>query len=169
MFSNSGRPQASDAAGTTLALERLEAKGSAMKISGSGDDPFIGRMERALDVMSRRQQIVASNIGNVDTPGYRTKDIDFTASLERAVGSRGPGLAMRTTNAKHLQAASGGAGPETAKGVKGLTVRNDGNDVSIDREMLALAQTRGRFETTTTIARFRIKQLLAAIEDGRGA
>ena len=140
-----------------------------MRTDGPGDDPFIGRMERALDVMSRRQQLVASNIGNVDTPGYRTRDIDFKASLQRAVQSRGPGLLLRTTNARHLQNGPGGAGPDAAKRVTGLSVRNDGNDVAIDREMLALAQTRGRFETTTTIARFRIKQLLSAIEDGRGA
>lgn len=139
-----------------------------MKTVGPGDDPFVGGMERALDVMSRRQQLLASNIGNVDTPGYRTQDIDFSAALQRATRAPGRGLLLRTADPRHVAVAAHAANVRPAP-VEGLTVRNDGNDVSIDREMLALAETRGRFESTTTFARFRIKQLLSAIEDGRGA
>ncbi len=139
-----------------------------MKPGGVGNDPFLDRMERALDVMSRRGQVVASNIGNVDTPGYRTQDIDFKSALERAVQAQaGPGLRMQRTEPAHFISGSSAANAEVAHRVAGLTVRNDGNDVNIDREMLALSETRARFETAASIARLRIRQLLTAIDDGR--
>lgn len=116
--------------------------------TGLTQDAFLDRIERAMDVLSKRQQLVASNISNIDTPGYRTVDIDFDAALARAMES--PGAAMTE-----------------ARPIGGLAVRNDGNDVNVDREMLNLAATRGRFEISTEMARLRFKQLRAAIEDGR--
>jgi flagellar basal-body rod protein FlgB len=120
-----------------------------MKAVMPGNDPFLGRMERALDVMSRRQALLATNVGNLDTPRYDTLDIDFNAALERAVtesGSNPEGVVQR---------------------VRGLARRNDGNNVSLDREMMAIAETAGRFEQTTSILRHKLKQLLYAVSDGR--
>ncbi len=116
----------------------------------AGLDALIARMERAMDVASRRQQLTASNVANIDTPGYRTQDIDFDEALKRAVRQNEPA----TSAAK--------AGP-----VRGLPVRNDGNDVSADREMLALAQTRLRYETAAAVARLRLRQLRSALTEGR--
>lgn len=135
-------------------------------IRGLASDGFLDRMERAMDVMSRRQQLVTANIVNVDTPGWTTRDLDFDGALKRAVDAGGPG-GVHATDPRHVGAAGTG-GPGQARPVSGLALRNDGNNVNIDREMLALAQTRSRFEVTTSVARMRVRQLLAAIEDGRG-
>ena len=124
-----------------------------MKIHGP--DPFLDRMERALDVMSRRQQLVATNVGNVDTPGYRTQDIDFKAALARAVKAQ----AARTARQEAPR----------VQHVAHLATRNDGNDVNVEREMLAMAETRAKFDVTSSIARLRIKQLITAIEEGRSS
>ncbi len=140
-----------------------------MKPGGISADPFLDRMERALDVMSRRQQLVASNIGNVDTPGFRTQDIDFQSALARAVKATGRELPLRQTAPGHLAGGPHGRSPEVAHRVADLAMRNDGNDVNVDREMMALAETRGRFDMTANVARLRIRQLMAAIEDGRTA
>jgi flagellar basal-body rod protein FlgB len=43
-------------------------------------------MEKALNVRARNQQVIASNISNVDTPGYKEKTIDFSAELKRQLG-----------------------------------------------------------------------------------
>jgi flagellar basal body rod protein FlgB len=51
--------------------------------------------------------------------------------------------------------------------VRGLSVRNDGNNVALDREMLAVSETAGRYETTATILRSKLKQLMYAVTDGR--
>ena len=116
----------------------------------AGLDALLSRMERAMDVASRRQQLTASNVANIDTPGYRTQDIDFDEALRRAVRENEPAM----TAAK-------------AGTVRGLTTRNDGNDVSPDREMLALAETRLRYETAAAVARLRLRQIRAALSEGR--
>ena len=70
------------------------------------------RIEHYMDLLSARQKLVASNIANVDTPGYKTKDIDFQFEF------------MSLTQ---------GASPNVVDAA-GLTVKNDGNNLSMDRE-----------------------------------
>lgn len=115
------------------------------------NEPLLRQMERALDVMSHRQRLVASNIANVDTPGFKTVDLDFDRALTRALEGAGDG---ETTSP---------AGRE----VEGLAVRNDGNNVSLEREMLALREIRGKYRVATTVVRKRLSQLNAAISEGR--
>ena len=139
-----------------------------MKPIGMVNEPFLDRMERAMDAISRRQQLVASNVGNIDTPGYKTKDLDFNAALAQAVQAGARSLPLRTTREGQVSAPTVGKGAAQAQAVAGLTVRNDGNNVNIDREMLALTQTRYRYDMVTSVARMRVKQLLSTIEDGSG-
>jgi flagellar basal-body rod protein FlgB len=115
------------------------------------NEPLLRQMERVLDVMSHRQRLVASNIANVDTPGFKTVDLDFDRALVRALEEAGE---EKTTSP---------AGRE----VEGLPVRNDGNNVSLEREMLALREIRGKYRVATTVVRKRLSQLNAAIREGR--
>jgi flagellar basal-body rod protein FlgB len=137
-----------------------------MNIDGGRVAPFIDRLHRALDVMSRRQQVVASNIGNVDTPGYRAQDIPFDETLARAMADHPRGIGLARTDPRHL-AGSGGGIVGGARPVPDLPVRNDGNNVSIEREMLALSQTRGRYEVATNLVRMRVRQLMEALRPSR--
>lgn len=50
------------------------------------DDPLSAKLERYMDLLSSRQTLVASNIANADTPGYRTQDIDFQSEFQNAMG-----------------------------------------------------------------------------------
>ncbi|MDQ7006562.1 MAG: flagellar basal body rod protein FlgB [Acidobacteriota bacterium] len=120
-------------------------------------DPFFDQMERALDVMTRRQQLLASNVGNVDTPGYRTVDVDFNATLQEAV--------------EQARRQDGGSVETSLRPVEieGLATRPDGNNVNIDREMAELAATRHRYEVATNVLRNKLRQLRFAIMEGRGA
>ena len=68
-------------------------------------DPITSRMEQYLDLLSARQSLVASNVANLDTPGYRTRDIDFQFELESQMAGGSP----------------------TVYEPAGLTVKNDGN------------------------------------------
>jgi flagellar basal-body rod protein FlgB len=108
-------------------------------------DPIAGRIERYLDLLSARQKLVASNIANADTPGYKTRDIDFQTEFQNAV----PG------------------GPLRAVEVAGLATRNDGNNVSLDRESRLLAENALRFNVATQLLRAEIRAVRAAIQEGK--
>src|SRR5580692_4125711 len=85
-------------------------------------DRLAGQLERYMDLLSARQKLVASNIANADTPGYRTQDIDFQSEFQNAVS----------------------AAPR-AVDVPGLAVKNDGNNVNLDREARLLSENALRF------------------------
>lgn len=120
-------------------------------------DRRIEMMQRALGGLVRRQQALSSNIANVDTPGYRRRDVNFEAELRTSL--RGDATRLATTDARHIPiTASGGSLFTTATSERGRTraLRNDGNDVDIDYEMTRLAETSLRYQllTQATSTRF---------------
>ena len=110
------------------------------------DTPNTPMLERFLDLAAQRQTLIASNIANVDTPGYRTLDVDFSRELERAE--------------------LGIDGNPTAREVPDLIERPDGNNVSLDRETLLLAETQLRFRTAVDLLRAEFRRLRTAIHEG---
>ena len=70
-------------------------------------DGYLGVFDDALTLRSKRTEILASNLANSDTPGYKAKDIDFKAAMSDAMGTRSEfkkeSLKMATTNNKHIQ------------------------------------------------------------------
>lgn len=105
------------------------------------------QIERYMDLVSTRQKLVASNIANADTPGYKTRDLDFAAELRSMIPSSTPGVLE----------------------VQGLKTKNDGNNVSIDREARLLTENDMRFNIATQMMKSEIKDLKDAIEEGRSA
>jgi len=108
-------------------------------------DPIQSRMEHYLDLLSTRQKLVASNVANLDTPGYKTRDIDFQFEFESQL--------------------SGGA--LTVIEPTGLTVKNDGNNVSLDRETRLLAENAMRFNFVTNLMKNELRMVKQAIAEGR--
>ena len=103
------------------------------------------RLGHYLDLLSARQKLVASNIANVDTPGYTAKDIDFQFEF--------------------LSLASGGA-PNVID-TPGLRVRSDGNNVDMDHESRMLAETAMRFNVASNLIRAQMRVLKSAISEGK--
>src|SRR5258708_23294959 len=97
-------------------------------------------IESYLSLLSARQKVVASNIANVDTPGYRTKDIDFQSEF---------------------QAMLEGQQPATIE-LPGLPVKPDGNNVSLDREDRLLAENALRFNIASNLARGNLHMVRSA-------
>ncbi|MDE3166716.1 MAG: flagellar biosynthesis protein FlgB [Acidobacteriota bacterium] len=97
-----------------------------------------------MDLLSAREKLVASNIANADTPGYLTRDVDFQQEFQQAAGL--------------------GAQPVE---VPGLAVKNDGNNVSLDREARLLSETALRFNAASQLLRSQIRVVRSAIEEGR--
>lgn len=103
-------------------------------------------LEHYMDLVSARQKLVASNLANADTPGYKTQDIDFKREFE----------------------AQTGASP-TPVTVAGLAAKNDGNNVSVDREARLLAENALRFSVASALVREQLTAVRSAIQDGKGA
>jgi len=115
-------------------------------------DGLANRIERYMDVLSARQRQVAANIANADTPGYRTRDLDFQSELQRQMqGSPQPSAHPRPVLHE----------------VAGLPVRNDGNNVSLDREARLLAENALRFNVASNLLRSQIRMVKSAIDEGK--
>ena len=110
--------------------------------------PLMGLLERFLDVTSQRHKLVVSNMANVDTPGYHTKDLDFRSELMRAVSASEENVMP------------------VARSVPGLLERPDGNNVSLDREGLLLAETQMQYGLGVQLLQHEFHNLLSAINDG---
>jgi flagellar basal-body rod protein FlgB len=108
-------------------------------------DRLTDSLEQYMNLVSLRQKLVASNIANADTPGYKTQDLDFQASFRSAM--------------------DGGA-PETLQ-VSGLNTKNDGNNVDLDREARLLAENAMRFNVATSLMRSSLNQVKEAISGGK--
>lgn len=111
------------------------------------NSPFFGLLRARLDQLSERQRLIAENIANATTPGYRPRDLD-TAGFERMLTSSagGGGLIMSRTNAMHMPA--GGAAPDVrviTRDDSETTI--DGNAVVLEEQMARAAETRLNFET----------------------
>jgi flagellar basal-body rod protein FlgB len=109
-------------------------------------DRLSGQLEHYLDLLSTRQKLVASNIANADTPGYHTQDIDFQSEFQSAV-----------------------TGTPNILEVAGLPMKNDGNNVSLDRESRLLAENALRFNVASSLLHTKISSLRAAIKEGQGS
>ena len=111
--------------------------------------PMMQMLQGYLKVTSDRQQLVASNIANVDTPGYQTRDINFQSAMQQA---------MSDENGPHLEPAS--------VTVEGLPERPDGNNVNVDRESMLLSQTQLQYQMGVQLIKDEFHRLLTAIKDG---
>ncbi len=109
-------------------------------------DAIAGQLERYMDLLGARQKLVASNIANADTPGYQTRDIDFQAEFRNATG-----------------------GAPMVQEVEGLTTKNDGNNVSLDREARLLAENALRFSLASSLLRSQLQLVRSAIKEGQSS
>jgi flagellar basal-body rod protein FlgB len=128
-------------------------------------DTYLGVHADALKLQSRRMEVIADNLANSDTPGYKARDIDFRAAMANA-GSAGGASApvkLATTNPGHL-----GTDP-TAEANAGLKYRVplapalDGNTVDAQQEQAAFADNTVRYQATLTFLSSRFKSLMTAI------
>ena len=128
------------------------------------EDNGMRTMERFLDLSVQRQSLISSNVANVDTPGYKTIDLTFEQELRDATTAAGSRL--KVSNDLHLP-----AGTETrsasVKQVEGLTVRNDMNNVNVDREMAQLSTNALKFAMVAQLIAGKFKTLKSAIQEGR--
>ena len=112
--------------------------------------PLLQALQGYLKVTADRQQLVTSNIANVDTPGYHVKDVNFQVAMQQAI-NQGNG-SMQTGSA--------------ALEVPGLAERPDGNNVNIDRESMMLSETQLQYQMGVQLIKAEFHRLLTAIKEG---
>jgi flagellar basal-body rod protein FlgB len=119
----------------------------------------------ALGLRALRQQILASNIANADTPGYKARDIDFVKSLQDAVAGRVSAGELTRTVSAHMaspKSASAAGGPLLYRQVVQPSL--DGNTVDMDVERAQFAENAVRYEANLMFLNSQLKSLLAAIQ-----
>ncbi|MFN7918634.1 MAG: flagellar basal body rod protein FlgB [Bryobacteraceae bacterium] len=117
-------------------------------------NPIAGHLERYMDLVSGRQKLVAANVANAATPGYRTQDIDFQFEFQNAIDDlkRDP---------------RGEPAPAVVIDAPGLKAHNDGNNVSLDREARLMSENALRFNVASQLWKGQLRQLRSAIQEGK--
>ena len=127
---------------------------------------YLGIQPQALELQSRRMQVLADNLANVDTPNFKARDLDFQAALAAAGGAAGaPGAPVRlaTTDARDIGAAAGADGSPALKYRVPLAPSLDGNTVDAQLEQAAFADNTVRYQATLSFISTSLRNLMTAI------
>lgn len=133
---------------------------------------------KALVIRAERQRVIASNIANVDTPGYSAHNLDFKEAMNAARETTGNTLAMTQSKAslsglsapqpKHVAIAGNGSGQFGSKQALGYAVQSqpsmDSNSVDLDQERAKFADNSVRYEATLRFINGHSKTILSAIQ-----
>ena len=140
---------------------------------------------RALDLLAQRQKVLAGNIANADTPGFKARDFDFAAELSRATGAQATagssarsngsaplpaGASSEPARAGHVALTGGSATARSEAGDTRMLYRQpeqaaiDGNTVELDRERAAFADNTVRYEATLRFINGHVRTMLSAIK-----
>ncbi len=130
-------------------------------------DRTIDVLQKTLDLRQQKQQMIAANIANAETPGYSPRKLSFEEDLQKAIAS--PATEGRRTNSKHFPIGNSGI-----DGVRGKIIKDvsrspigDNNNVSIDDEMLDLAENQLLYETSAQMLKKKLTMLKYAVANGR--
>ncbi len=121
--------------------------------------------EAALKVRAHRNEVLAANIANADTPGYKARDIDFRAALSRA--QDGGGLPLTTTSALHQRSWGQGSGSELSAMYRVPTQPTlDGNTVETDVEQAQYAENAIQYRAALSFVDSQFRSLRYALKGG---
>jgi len=118
--------------------------------------------QNAVNVRAFRQQLLASNIANADTPGYKARDIDFAAALREVTS--GAANSVRTSSDRHLGGTASQGGPASVLYRSAHQPSIDGNTVDMDVERNRFAENAVHYDANLTFLNSQIKLMLAALQ-----
>jgi flagellar basal-body rod protein FlgB len=126
-------------------------------------DPF-AQQAQSLALRARRNEVLAGNIANVDTPNYKARDLDFSAAMRREIGAA---LPMAQTQAGHIGQAGDALLTTEALAYRIPTQPSvDGNTVEADIEQAAYAENVVHYQASLTFLNSKIRGLRLAIRGG---
>ncbi len=131
-------------------------------------DRNLAMLEKTLELRSRRNSMIAANVANRETPGYRAQDLVFEKELNNALHSDKPGP-LNVTDSRHFD----GVQREPIETVTGTQInsfnpdpRQDGNTVDLDKEMSKLAENQLMYQASIRSLNWKLKLLKEAIMEG---
>jgi len=131
-------------------------------------NPMIQTMGRSMSLASQRMGLIASNMANIDTPGYRTKDFNFQAALQNEISKLGGNqMPISQTHPMHFQITTDHSLPPSSETARPNYERNDGNDVSLDQQTAALARTQVAYQLSASFAQQELRKIYQIIRDGK--
>lgn len=119
------------------------------------DTAMTESLGRFLDVDVARYKLISTNLANIDTPGYHTRDLDFRSELRRAANEA-------SADARLIPASY----EPVARQVRGLMERPDGNNVGVERESLLLAEAQMKFNLGVQLLKDQFHTISLAINSG---
>jgi flagellar basal-body rod protein FlgB len=128
-------------------------------------------LQISMRLRSMRHELLAGNIANADTPGYRAKDIDFAAALRALAAPENapaefPKAGIQLIGARPLDFPQGGR-IEPALVVQEAEAKLDGNSVDLDRQIANLVENSLSYETSLVLLGRKLAALRYAISEGR--
>lgn len=120
------------------------------------DGAILSTLENYIKLTATREQLISANMANVDTPGYRTRDINFQGELKKAMSSDNSEEEGMKPAPDRL----------AVQDVPGLMERPDGNNVSLDREGLLMSETQLQYQIGIQLIKHHFHGLLSAINGG---
>jgi len=121
-------------------------------------DQAFGASPQALSILSKRSELIAANLANADTPGYKAKDIDFRSALATAKNERAGN--MMASDKMHIS----NSAIEQSIGYRNPTQPSmDGNTVETDREHAAFMENSIRYQASLNFIDGKIKSILLAL------
>lgn len=134
-------------------------------------DSALSFHQNALRIRAERQEVIASNIANADTPNFKARDIDFKSAMQQATQHLSNGSSINTakTSAKHMNGVAMQNNAQTANPGEPLfrpvlQGSVDGNTVDMDVERNAFADNAIRYEASLLMMNGQIKKMLTAIQ-----
>lgn len=136
-------------------------------------DNTLARLERALDVRLVRQNVLSANVANVDTPSFKPKDVDFTATMAAIDGAAHDPGGVSLPNAPMLGGSTADASGLAARDLPIIDVPAggasfDGNTVDLDRTMVAMAENALQYGASAKAAGKKLAILRYVVSDGQG-
>ena len=124
---------------------------------------------QALGLRSERQRLLASNIANADTPGYKARDMNFAQALRDATSGSDVAGAMTTTRAGHIAPAAGARSDSQKLYATAAQTNLDSNTVDMDRERANFADNSVKYEATLRFISAHVRTTLDAMKSPNAA
>nr|WP_136249991.1 flagellar basal body rod protein FlgB [Ningiella ruwaisensis] len=130
-------------------------------------DRLAGFHHNALKVRADKMEVIAGNLANANTPGYKARDIDFQKAMQQAQGAQSGSSAMIRTHDKHI------AGTKNARFESEFRIPNqpdtgDGNTVDVQTERNAFLENGMRYEASLMLLNGKFSGMKKALSSGGG-
>jgi flagellar basal-body rod protein FlgB len=126
------------------------------------DGAIMAALGRQMTAAVAKQVVAAGNLANIDTPGYRTRDVSFGDLLDGEVKK----LGLATPDARQLQGTLSADASQTTE-AEGLDSRRDGNNVQLDRELFTMTRASADFAAAEAALSAKFRLIRFAINEGR--